>query len=393
MKKIAAILALFALLVNTTAFAEPDVLKSSDGDYEYTAAGVITSYYGGENAVVPAEIDGTKIKEIGVMAFFDIGISSVYIEEGIEEINTNAFEGCTAAYVDIPASVTSIGEHAFANCSELSVVTLNSEQVKFDYNVFIGTGYIRFDIPCTVSEDVMREKISNAKGDNNFDFGKIHSSLVESMTEKDIFGENMIYCEDCGFKGSKYLEDVSLPFEDVNNDAWYYPYVQTAYSFGIINGKSQTVFDPDAGLTCAETAKIAACIHAYNSGLETEFQGYGEHWYDVYVDYCYYNNIIDDYISFDWDKNATRAEMAYMFSRCDTEPYEINPDVPLTDIPDVYDTTAFAYEILDLYRRGIAVGSDEYMTFYPNAQVKRSEAAAFIARILCYDMRIGLSKG
>ena len=84
--------------------------------------------------------------------------------------------------------------------------------------------------------------------------------------------------------------------------------------------------------------------------------------------------------------------MAYMFSRCDTEPYEINPDVPLTDIPDVYDTTAFAYEILDLYRRGIAVGSDEYMTFYPNEQVKRSEAAAFIARILCYDMRIGLSK-
>ena len=41
--------------------------------------------------VVPAEIDGTKIKEIGVMAFFDIGISSVYIEEGIEEINTKRF--------------------------------------------------------------------------------------------------------------------------------------------------------------------------------------------------------------------------------------------------------------------------------------------------------------
>ena len=45
-----AILALFALLVEYYCFAEPDVLKSSDGDYEYTAAGVITSYYGGENA-------------------------------------------------------------------------------------------------------------------------------------------------------------------------------------------------------------------------------------------------------------------------------------------------------------------------------------------------------
>ena len=43
----------------------------------------------------------------------------------------------------------------------------------------------------------------------------MHTSLVESMTEKDIFGENMIYCEDCGFKGSKYLEDTPLPFADI----------------------------------------------------------------------------------------------------------------------------------------------------------------------------------
>ena len=393
MKKVSLSVIILLIINCTVACANWETLKSSDGVYEYTKDGVITAYYGDKIASFLSEIDGTKINEIGVMACFDLDITSVSVEEGIELINTNAFEGCNADYAYIAASVKNIGERAFANCSKLQEVALCSEDIVLDNDVFAGTGFIRFDIPCTVSEDVMREKISNAKGDNNFDFGKIHSSLVESMTEKDIFGENMIYCEDCGFKGSKYLEDVSLPFEDVNNDAWYYPYVQTAYSFGIINGKSQTVFDPDAGLTCAETAKIAACIHAYNSGLETEFQGYGEHWYDVYVDYCYYNNIIDDYISFDWDKNATRAEMAYMFSRCDTEPYEINPDVPLTDIPDVYDTTAFAYEILDLYRRGIAVGSDEYMTFYPNAQVKRSEAAAFIARILCYDMRIGLSKG
>ena len=85
--------------------------------------------------------------------------------------------------------------------------------------------------------------------------------------------------------------------------------------------------------------------------------------------------------------------MAYLFSRCDAFPYIVNPDVPLTDIPDVHDTTAFAYDILELYRRGVAVGSDEFMTFYPDSQVKRSEAAAFIARILNADMRIELPKG
>ncbi|UKI36449.1 MAG: S-layer homology domain-containing protein [Clostridiales bacterium] len=118
----------------------------------------------------------------------------------------------------------------------------------------------------------------------------------------------------------------------------------------------------------------------------------GENWYDVYVDYCYDNGIIEDYIVFDWDENATRAQMAYLFSRCDVNPYFIN-DVPITDIPDVYDTTPFAYEILDLYNKGVAVGSNEYMAFYPDSQVKRSEAAALISRILCYDMRIELPKG
>ena len=80
------------------------------------------------------------------------------------------------------------------------------------------------------------------------------------------------------------------------------------------------------------------------------------------------------------------------FHGATVNPYFIN-DVPITDIPDVYDTTPFAYEILDLYNKGVAVGSDEYMTFYPDSQVKRSEAAALISRILCYDMRIELPKG
>ena len=101
----------------------------------------------------------------------------------------------------------------------------------------------------------------------------------------------MIYCEDCGFKGSKYLDDNPLPFSDVSQDAWYYAYVQTAYNFGIINGKSETIFDPNAGLTCAEAAKIAAVIHNQKryDGEKAEFQMLGENWYDVYVQYCYDN--------------------------------------------------------------------------------------------------------
>ena len=211
-----------------------------------------------------------------------------------------------------------------------------------------------------------------------------------------MWGANLIYCELCGFKGSKYLPNKSIPFTDVANDTWYYPYVLTAYEFGILDGKTKTTFDPDAGMTLAEAAKIAACIFEHLAATGADFTAApGESWYQPYVDFCYEYSILEDYITFQWEKPATRAQMAYLFSRADFNPdgaYYVNPDVPLTDIPDVYDTTPFAYEILELYRRGIAVGG-EHMAFYPNSGVKRSEAAAFISRILCYDMRIELPRG
>ena len=232
-------LAALLILSSTVVSAEWETFKSADGMYEYTKDGVITAYYGDEFAFFPAEIDGTKINEIGVMACVDFEIESISFAEGIELINTNAFEGCNAESAYIPSSVKNIGERAFANCTNLNEVTLNSEEITFDFDVFVGTGFIQFYIPCTADEHVMYEKISDAKGDGNFSFSLIHTALVESMTEKDIFGENMIYCEDCGFKGSKYLEDTSLPFADISPDAWYYSYVQTAYSFGIINGKNE----------------------------------------------------------------------------------------------------------------------------------------------------------
>lgn len=395
MKKISLLLVFTLLMLNcTAAYARWETFKSADGMYEYTKNGVITAYYGEEDAYFPSEIDGTKITEIGVMACFDLGLKFVSIADGIEIINTNAFEGCSTEYVYIPESVKEIGERAFANCANLTEVTLCSADTTFGYDVFMGTGYIKFDIPCTADEHMMYEKISDAKGGGDIEFASMHTALVESMEEKDIYGANMIYCNDCGFKGSKYLAATPLPFDDVSVDAWYYPYVHTAYEFGIITGKNETEFDPNAGLTCAEAAKIAAVIHD-KSRYDREEQGFvliGENWYDAYVSYCYDNGIIEDYIVFDWDKNATRAQMAYLFSRCDTNPYYIN-DVPITDIPDVYDTTPFAYEILDLYNKGIAVGSDEFMAYYPDSQVKRSEAATLISRILCFDMRIELPKG
>ena len=144
-------------------------------------------------------------------------------------------------------------------------------------------------------------------------------------------------------------------------------------------GKSKTIFDPDAGMTCAEAVKIAASIHMiFNESSLPTPEG---RWYQQYVDYCYENGIIEKSAVFDWEENITRAQMAYIFANCDPfDDWYVNiNDVPITDIPDVSGTTPFAYQILELYNKGIAVG-DESMSFYPNDSIKRCEAAAIVSR-------------
>ncbi len=391
MKKIIALFTVLFILSGLTAYAEPEELKSSDGQFIYTSRGVITAFLGGTVITVPSEIDGTAITEIGTLMCYGKNITTVMIENGITSIGVSAFEDCDADYVQIPGTVTVIDEAAFRGCKSLASVTLEDPDLEFGKDAFANTGHISFAVPCTFDRAKLTGKLSAAKGDDNFDFILLHSELTELPGEKDIFGDTLSFCQTCGTKVSPNFGWNTLPFADVLSDSWYYTYVGIVFDAGIMNGKSETAFDPDAGLTVAEAAKIAAVIHAKQTWAAEEFAAGGEHWYDVYVNYCRRNEIIDDDVNLDWEKSATRAEMAYIFSRCDTDIVYIN-EVTTSDIPDVSDETDFSYEILELYNRGIAVGSDAAYTFYPDTGVKRSEAAAIVSRILNPRLRIALPK-
>ena len=383
MKRFAALLTAASLFTGFSAFA-------ADKIFDYTDDGVITAYYGESDAVIPSSIDGTPIKEIGEKAFFDIEISTVNMYDGVQKIGTSAFEGSNISYANLAPTVREIGDRAFANCDSLECIELHSDDVQFGKDALSGTHLIQITIPCMSDYDKIAESALAAKGDDNFIVMDKHTAL--SITPQP--GGGLLFsCADCDYTENADAQTIGLPFNDVKAEDWYYPYIATVYSgIGILKGKSETEFDPEAGLTCAEAAKIAACIHALQTNPMEEFTPTGDNWYDVYVDYCRTNGIIEDYIDFEWDKNATRAQMSYLFSRCDAIPHYVN-DIPLTDIPDVHDTTPFAYEILDLYNKGIAVGSDEKYTFHPDSKITRGEAAALIARIAFTEMRKELPKG
>ena len=381
MKKLISILLMLMVVLGSMCIASAEVIMLPD--YEITKEGEITAYHGAQWVVVPETIDGISVTKIGEEVFLDMGIEDAYLPEGLSVIGKSAFEGSNITSVDIPSTVNIIADNAFANCGELlTVYTKFDEDTAIGEDAFAGTGHLIFYINCDVDAKLVEQKIVEAKGDRNFEVDIRH-------TASEYDEEGNVVCNECGYKEQILWE---LPFTDVPQDAWYYDYVISAYANKIINGKSETIFDPDAGMTCAEAAKIAASIHLiFNTAELGTPEG---PWYQQYVDYCYDNGIIEKSVVFDWEKKITRAEMAYIFANCDPfdEWYKNINDVPITDIPDVSSTTPFAYQILALYNKGIAVG-DESMNFHPNDNIKRCEAAAIVSRIMVYKERIELPKG
>ena len=87
----------------------------------------ITEYVGNSATyVIPSEIDGKKVTQIGYDAFNDCTeLTSITIPDGVTCIGNSSFSDCTSLeMVTIPNSVTQIYSRAFYNCTSLKEVTI-----------------------------------------------------------------------------------------------------------------------------------------------------------------------------------------------------------------------------------------------------------------------------
>lgn len=75
-------------------------------------------------------------------------------------------------------------------------------------------------------------------------------------------------------------EPIKLPFEDVSEADWFYDGVKQAYLSGVINGRTETTFDPYTNITRAEAAvmisrlekKVDKAIDMFNEILRMEIK-------------------------------------------------------------------------------------------------------------------------
>jgi len=171
-----------------------------------------------------------------------------------------------------------------------------------------------------------------------------------------------------------------LKFVDVSPEAWYYGDVKNAVETGLVNGKTETTYCPDDELTYAEAVKLAACMHQKNETGTVSLVN-GDPWYKSYADYAKMKNIIAK--DYEWSAKATRAGYMAIFAHAlpDSSLAKMN-EVPDGSIPDVPMSRAEAPEIYKLYRAGILQGSDDKFSCKPDDNIKRSEVAAILTRMM-----------
>lgn len=195
-----------------------------------------------------------------------------------------------------------------------------------------------------------------------------------------------------GMNNFKYVTSYkSSLFTDIDESAWYGSEqtgaIKSAYRYGFVQGRGDKIFDPSGNITVAEAVTIAARIADIYYGENTKFTTTGKtNWYDDYVDYAVKKKIIGKSDFVNYNKNATRAEMAYIFAHV-LPSSEYDKKNSITSIPDVKSGLKYYDEIMLLYNAGILSGNDDKGTFAPSTNITRAEVSAIVVRIANKDER------
>ena len=187
-------------------------------------------------------------------------------------------------------------------------------------------------------------------------------------------------------------------FDDVPEDAWYgaggQGVVITAYEYGLMLGNGADSFGPMMNLRVAEAITVATRVRRTYMGGDDGLSSvepsglWGEAWYSDDMDYAVAYGIIaaNDFSVEDLLRNATRAEMAYIFAGA--LPQEEYPSQnTVNSLPDVNAASPYWDAIKLMYEAGIVAGSDSQGSFNPGNNITRAEASALLTRVILPETR------
>lgn len=133
--------------------AVPDGYIENDDDYEIDDSGTLTAYYGeGGDIKIP-----DSVTSIDSSVFNGKDITGVYIPVNVYSIGSRAFAYNFSLRNVIIASrrLNYIGEEAFYNCYNLSILTIPNSVSNIGYDAFCKVGHIYYYGPATFNTGVV----------------------------------------------------------------------------------------------------------------------------------------------------------------------------------------------------------------------------------------------
>lgn len=171
-----------------------------------------------------------------------------------------------------------------------------------------------------------------------------------------------------------------MNFADVKSDDWFYSEVLSAYRLGFVTGTTETTYEPDGQVTVAEAITLAVRLNCSYNGTELPAVADGAEWYKNYVNAAVRNSIIKSTQFDDYNRAATRSEVAAIMYKALPKDY-LNAINMFTTIPDVTSKNSAFGAIRTLYNAGVVIGSDGAYNFYPDSNITRAEMAAIVNRM------------
>ena len=183
----------------------------------------------------------------------------------------------------------------------------------------------------------------------------------------------------------------ALPFTDVTSDQWYYNEVKRGYESGIINGISETIFNPDGVLN----REMFVTMLLRSSGINVQLYqdsdtGFADvpagRWYSPYIECAKKIGVAEGEGNgkFGLGKPVTREQMAVLAARFSAASGGVSlkqSSNPVPSFSDMDSISKWAVEAVEAMRLSGVFQGDENQRFHPQRASTRAEGVAVIMRL------------
>ena len=186
--------------------------------------------------------------------------------------------------------------------------------------------------------------------------------------------------------GEPDVSGTALPFTDVAETRWSYPYIKDLYDAGVVSGTSATTFSPAANVTRAQFVTMLAGLAGadVSNCPATPFRDVPEGaWYAPYVNWALANGIVSGYsvAAFGPNDGITREQLATMlYEYAKYKGYDVTKAADLSGFVDQGSISAYAVKPMQWAVAQELIFGVGGSAIAPQAAATRAQLAAVLHR-------------